>query len=238
MKPQPTVQLPGQWSTVAPAVDWMYYFIYWLSVVFFVGITVAAVYFCIKYRRRPGVKTEPTGHEPRARSRMDGRADHPARRALSLRLQGLAPHARAAGERRLRFACRAESGPGTSSTRTVRTRPTSCTCRSTARYLTGVVVCRTFCIRSSCPRSASSRTRPPGFIKRFGSEAVLTPGSTELFCAEYCGRSIQYDASGGAHGFERIGSHARNAARRPFAHAGARDAWKPRPSTTATWTDG
>jgi len=40
----------------------MFYFIYWLSVVMFVGITAAAIYFVVKYRRRPGVKAEPTGH--------------------------------------------------------------------------------------------------------------------------------------------------------------------------------
>jgi cytochrome c oxidase subunit 2 len=54
--------MPGQWSTVAPTVDWMFYFIYWLSVIMFVGVTAAAIYFVVKYRRRPGVKSEPTGH--------------------------------------------------------------------------------------------------------------------------------------------------------------------------------
>jgi cytochrome c oxidase subunit 2 len=40
----------------------MFYFIYWLSVIMFVGIVAAAVYFVIRFRRRPGVKSEPTGH--------------------------------------------------------------------------------------------------------------------------------------------------------------------------------
>ncbi|MEI8256413.1 MAG: cytochrome c oxidase subunit II [Deltaproteobacteria bacterium] len=62
MNPQPSIQMPGQWSTVAPTVDWMFYFIYWLSVVMFVGIVATAMYFVVKYRRRPGVKAEPTGH--------------------------------------------------------------------------------------------------------------------------------------------------------------------------------
>jgi cytochrome c oxidase subunit 2 len=62
MNPQPTFQLPGQWSTVAKDVDWVYYFIYWTSVVLFVGIIGAMLYFVVKYRRRPGVKAEPTGH--------------------------------------------------------------------------------------------------------------------------------------------------------------------------------
>ncbi|MBL8600302.1 MAG: cytochrome c oxidase subunit II [Myxococcales bacterium] len=62
MNTEPTIQLPGQWSTFAPDVDWVYYFIYWLSVVLFVAITGAAIYFVMKYRRQPGVKAEPSGH--------------------------------------------------------------------------------------------------------------------------------------------------------------------------------
>lgn len=58
----PTIQLPGQWSTFAPSVDWVFYFIYWLSVVLFVAITGAVVYWSVKYKRRPGVKAEPTSH--------------------------------------------------------------------------------------------------------------------------------------------------------------------------------
>jgi len=60
--PNPTFQLPGQWSTVAPEVDRMYYFLYWLSVVLFVGITGAVVYFVWKYHAGRGHKAEPTGH--------------------------------------------------------------------------------------------------------------------------------------------------------------------------------
>jgi cytochrome c oxidase subunit II len=62
MNPEPTIQMPGQWSTFAPQVDWLYYFIYWLSVVLFVGIIGAALYFVWKYQRKPGVAAEPTGH--------------------------------------------------------------------------------------------------------------------------------------------------------------------------------
>lgn len=62
MNPNPTVQLPGQWSTVAPATDWVYYFVYWMSVVLFVGIIGTAAYFVWKYRKREGVKSEPSGH--------------------------------------------------------------------------------------------------------------------------------------------------------------------------------
>lgn len=62
MNGEPTVQLPAQYSTVAPQVDWLYYFLYWMSVVLFVGIVGTMCYFVWKYRRRPGVKAEPTGH--------------------------------------------------------------------------------------------------------------------------------------------------------------------------------
>ena len=57
-----TFQLPEQMSTIAGDVDWLYYFIYWLSVVLFVAIVGAMVYWAIKYRERPGHKAEPTGH--------------------------------------------------------------------------------------------------------------------------------------------------------------------------------
>jgi cytochrome c oxidase subunit 2 len=58
----PTFQLPEQMSTVSGDVDWLYYFIYWLSVVLFVGIVGAMLYFAYKYRERKGHKAEPTGH--------------------------------------------------------------------------------------------------------------------------------------------------------------------------------
>jgi cytochrome c oxidase subunit 2 len=58
----PTFQLPEQMSTVAADIDWLYYFIYWLSVAFFVAIVGAMVYWAIKYRERAGHKAEPTGH--------------------------------------------------------------------------------------------------------------------------------------------------------------------------------
>jgi cytochrome c oxidase subunit 2 len=57
-----TYQLPEQMSTVAADIDWLYYFIYWLSVVLFVAIVGAMVYWAIKYRERKGHKAEPTGH--------------------------------------------------------------------------------------------------------------------------------------------------------------------------------
>ncbi len=44
--------LPPQSSTVAAASDSLFDFIYWLNVIFFVGITVATVYFVVRYRRK------------------------------------------------------------------------------------------------------------------------------------------------------------------------------------------
>jgi len=58
----PSFQLPAQLSTIAPEIDWLYDFISVVSLIFFVGIVGAMVYFMIVYRRRPGVKSEPTGH--------------------------------------------------------------------------------------------------------------------------------------------------------------------------------
>jgi cytochrome c oxidase subunit 2 len=57
-----TFQLPEQMSTSAEHVDSLYYFIYWLSVVMFVGIIAAMCWFAYKYRRRKGEEAEPTGH--------------------------------------------------------------------------------------------------------------------------------------------------------------------------------
>src|SRR5271165_6574266 len=57
-----TFQLPEQMSSVAPEIDWLYYFIYWLSVILFIAIVGAMIYWAIKYRERKGHKAEPTGH--------------------------------------------------------------------------------------------------------------------------------------------------------------------------------
>ena len=58
----PSFQLPEAMSASAANVDALYSFIFWLSVVLFVGIMVATVYFVWVYRKRPGHKAEPTGH--------------------------------------------------------------------------------------------------------------------------------------------------------------------------------
>src|SRR5688500_13740130 len=49
-------------ADTAPPIDTAYVFIFWFSVVFTVVITGAMLYFVVKYKRRPGVKSEPTGH--------------------------------------------------------------------------------------------------------------------------------------------------------------------------------
>jgi cytochrome c oxidase subunit 2 len=48
-----STQLPPALSTWAAETDWLFYFIFWVSVVFFVGIVGAMLYFMVKYRRRP-----------------------------------------------------------------------------------------------------------------------------------------------------------------------------------------
>jgi cytochrome c oxidase subunit II len=58
--PSDTMQLPVIMSSGAPSYDFLFYGIYWFSVVFFVAIVGAMFYFVWKYRRRPGVKAAPT----------------------------------------------------------------------------------------------------------------------------------------------------------------------------------
>jgi cytochrome c oxidase subunit 2 len=58
--------MPPGWSTVSDSVDGVYYFITWLSLFFFVLITVLTVLFAIKYRRTQKVMETggPTHHTP------------------------------------------------------------------------------------------------------------------------------------------------------------------------------
>jgi cytochrome c oxidase subunit 2 len=65
MNPEPSFQLPAPMSTGAPEVDWLYYAIYWFSVLFTVAITVTMIYFVVKYRRRKGDRLEAPGHYTR-----------------------------------------------------------------------------------------------------------------------------------------------------------------------------
>jgi cytochrome c oxidase subunit 2 len=55
-------QLPPSMADTAPPIDKAYDFIFWFSVVFTVAVTAALLYFVAKYKRKPGVKPEPTGH--------------------------------------------------------------------------------------------------------------------------------------------------------------------------------
>ena len=55
-------QLPPSMADTAPPIDKAYDFIFWFSVVFFVAVTFAMVYFVVKYKRKPGLRPEPTGH--------------------------------------------------------------------------------------------------------------------------------------------------------------------------------
>ncbi len=55
--------MPKAVNLEADSTDQMFYAVYALSVFFFLAITIAIVYFCIKYRHRPGHKAEPSaGH--------------------------------------------------------------------------------------------------------------------------------------------------------------------------------
>lgn len=49
---QATVWLPERASTVAPEVDWLFYFVLWASTVIFAGVVVAMLYFAWRYRRK------------------------------------------------------------------------------------------------------------------------------------------------------------------------------------------
>jgi len=60
--PPASWQLPPAMSDTAPPVDGVYNFIFWFSVVFTVVITFLMLYFVVKYKRKPGVRPEPTGH--------------------------------------------------------------------------------------------------------------------------------------------------------------------------------
>jgi cytochrome c oxidase subunit 2 len=57
-----TVWLPDQASVTAGNVDFMFDAVLWLSVVCFLGITGAVVYFVWKFRARPGHKVQPSPH--------------------------------------------------------------------------------------------------------------------------------------------------------------------------------
>ncbi len=52
---------PESASTFTPNVDWLFMFIFWVSLIFFAAIVGVMVYFCIKYRRKgDSIETEPS----------------------------------------------------------------------------------------------------------------------------------------------------------------------------------
>ena len=54
-----TFWFPKQASTFARQIDFLYDVILWISILFFIPIVVAMVYFMVKYRQRPGYKGSP-----------------------------------------------------------------------------------------------------------------------------------------------------------------------------------
>lgn len=50
---------PKQASTFAPKIDFLFNAIVWISVLFFIPIVIAMIYFMVKYRQRPGYKGSP-----------------------------------------------------------------------------------------------------------------------------------------------------------------------------------
>lgn len=58
----PTFWMPVQASTQAAPIDWLYYFIYWLCVIAFVGIVASMLWFMWAYRRREGNVADQSMH--------------------------------------------------------------------------------------------------------------------------------------------------------------------------------
>ena len=51
--------MPEQMSTMAPEIDSLFYFVFWVSVIIFVAVMFAMVYFVIRYKRKhPNERTE------------------------------------------------------------------------------------------------------------------------------------------------------------------------------------
>jgi cytochrome c oxidase subunit 2 len=57
-----TFLLPAEKSTLAPGIDALFYFCYWISIFFFLLILALLVGFLVKYRRRPGHEAQETIH--------------------------------------------------------------------------------------------------------------------------------------------------------------------------------
>ena len=63
--------LPPQGSAFAGEVDTLYMFLFWLSVVLFLGIAVPAIYFAWRYRYKPG-RVTPHQHPQHDCSKSSG----------------------------------------------------------------------------------------------------------------------------------------------------------------------
>src|SRR4051812_25335816 len=57
-----TIQLPRQLSTAAAGIDEMYYFIFWVSVFFFVAIVGVAIWCIVRFRASKHPHATPPGH--------------------------------------------------------------------------------------------------------------------------------------------------------------------------------
>ena len=53
--------VPSQASTVAPKIDWLLYFIIWVSVIFTVAIFIGCAWLAIRFRHRPGINDMGSG---------------------------------------------------------------------------------------------------------------------------------------------------------------------------------
>jgi cytochrome c oxidase subunit 2 len=52
--------MPDAESTYASNMDWVFYFLYWMSVIAFVAVVATMIFFVIRYRHRPGHTEKPS----------------------------------------------------------------------------------------------------------------------------------------------------------------------------------
>ncbi|MCX5659444.1 MAG: cytochrome c oxidase subunit II [Planctomycetota bacterium] len=60
--------MPDSASTFGPDIDFLFYFIYWISAAAFILIIAAMIYLVLRYRHRPGAPERPPGAAPAAHS--------------------------------------------------------------------------------------------------------------------------------------------------------------------------
>jgi cytochrome c oxidase subunit 2 len=58
-----TFWMPEGASTMAAEIDWLFYLVYWISVVIFAGVVAAMIYFAVRYRRKSESYVPPRVHE-------------------------------------------------------------------------------------------------------------------------------------------------------------------------------